>query len=140
MILGIAPGAMGFLACTQASISHRVRAERRCAEIISLATAGARLAALFQIPFSGRRKAPERANVILTVSRAHGKRHLVCRSAPAGACRGQPGASPALGPQAGFRGHRSDALKKTQIRQLLALEFVFFSGTEGAGFASGAPK
>ena len=28
MILGIAPGAMGFLACTQASISHRVRAER----------------------------------------------------------------------------------------------------------------
>ncbi len=34
------------------------------------------------------------------------------RSAPAGACRGQPGASPAFGPQAGFRGHWSDALKK----------------------------
>ena len=28
MILGIAPGAMGFQARTQASISHRVRAER----------------------------------------------------------------------------------------------------------------
>ena len=40
----------------------------------------------------------------------------------------------------GVRGHRSDAFRKTQIRQLLALEFVFFSGTEGAGFASAAPK
>ena len=70
MILGIAPGAMGFQARTQASISHRVRAERRCAEIISPATAGARLAALFQIPFSGTRAACERANVFLTVSRA----------------------------------------------------------------------
>ena len=37
-------------------------------------------------------------------------------------------------------GNRSDAFRKTQIRQLLALEFVFFSGTEGAGFASAAPK
>ena len=70
MILGIAPGAMGFLARTQASISHRVRAERRCAEIISPAMTGARLAALFQIPFSGTRAACERANVILAVSRA----------------------------------------------------------------------
>ena len=33
----------------------------------------------------------------------------------------------------GVRGHRSDAFRKTQIRQLLALEFVFFSGMEGPG-------
>ena len=70
MRLGIAPGAMGFLACTQASISHRVRAERRCAEIISLQRQARGWPPLFQIPFSGTRSACERANVILAVSRA----------------------------------------------------------------------
>ena len=68
-------------------------------EMLSLRRAGGRT--LFKIPFSGRRKAPERANVILTVSRAHGKRHLVCRSAPAGACRGQPGEARLLGRRPG---------------------------------------
>ena len=37
-------------------------------EMLSLRRAGGRT--LFKIPFSGRRKAPERANVILAVSRA----------------------------------------------------------------------
>ena len=139
MILGIAPGAMGFQARTQASISHRVRAERRCAEIISPATAGARLAALFQIPFSGTRAACERANVILTVSCAFEKRHsfaVLRPQARAGANRAQ---ARLLGRRLGS-GAIGVTRKKTQIRQLLALEFVFFSGTEGAGFASAAPK
>ena len=120
MIFGIAPGAMGFQARTQASISHRVRAERRCAEIISPATAGARLAALFQIPFSGTRAACERANVILAVSCAFEKCHSFCRSE--------------------VRNHRSEAYRKMQICHSLAQKSAFFSRAEGAGFASGAPK
>ena len=82
---------MGFQARTQVCASHRVR-KGRCAEIISPATAGARLAALFQIPFSGTRAACERANVILTVSCAFEKRHsfaVLRPQARAGANRAQ---------------------------------------------------
>ena len=93
------------------------------------------MAALFQIPFSGTRAACERANVILTVSCAFEKRHsfaVLRPQARAGANRAQ---ARLLGRRLGS-GAIGVTRKKTQIRQLLALEFIFFRRAAPGFFAA----
>lgn len=125
MIFGIAPGAMGFQARIQASISHRVRVERLLPRDGFPGNTGARLAALFQILFSGTRAACERANVILTVSRATENATSFAVLRPQ--ARAEANRAQARLLAAGWVPGPSEwRVKKTQIRQLLALEFVFF--------------
>lgn len=70
MIFGIAPGAMGFQARTQASISHRVRAERPLRRNNFPGNGRRAVGRPYSKSRFPARAACERANVILAVSRA----------------------------------------------------------------------
>ena len=93
------------------------------------------MAALFQIPFSGTRNACERANVILAVSRATENATSFAVLRPQARAEANRAQARLLGRRLGS-GAIEVTRKKTQIRQLLALEFIFFRRAAPGFFAA----